>query len=70
MKNNKFQWAVIGAGPAGIAAVGKLIDNGIRPSEILWIDPYFKVGDLGRYWHNVSSNTKAEFFTQFLNAVQ
>lgn len=70
MKNNTFQWAVIGAGPAGIAAVGKLLDNGIRPADVLWIDPYFKVGDLGRYWHNVSSNTTTELFTHFLHAVQ
>ncbi len=68
--NNKkiFQWAVIGAGPAGIAAVGKLLDNGISAEQILWCDPYFKVGDLGTFWPNVSSNTKAKLFTDFLNA--
>jgi hypothetical protein len=64
--NKLYQWAVIGAGPAGIAAVGKLIDNGIPPESILWCDPYFQVGDLGRHWSNVSSNTKAKLFTSFL----
>ena len=68
--NNKkiFQWAVIGAGPAGIATVGKLLDNGIPAEQILWCDPHFKVGDLGMYWSNVSSNTKVKLFTNFLYA--
>ena len=67
--NNKiFQWAVIGAGPAGVAAVGRLLDNGIPAGSILWVDPYFKSGDLGMYWSNVSSNTKVKYFTQFLLA--
>lgn len=66
--NKVFQWTVIGAGPAGIAAVGKLLDNGILADQILWCDPYFKVGDLGMYWSNVSSNTKVSLFTDFLNA--
>lgn len=64
-----FQWAVIGAGPAGIAAVGKLLDKGIDPEMILWIDPHFKVGDLGEFWRNVSSNTKVLYFNNFLKAV-
>lgn len=68
MHNNKFQWAVIGAGPAGIAAVGKLLDHGILPEHILWLDPHFKVGDLGFFWPNVSSNTKVKLFKNFLLA--
>ena len=69
-KNTKpFQWAVIGAGPAGIAVVGKLLDYGIPPKDILWVDPYFNVGDLGLYWSNVSSNTAVKYFNDFLNAV-
>lgn len=69
MSEKKFQWAVIGAGPAGIAAVGKLLDYGITPKDILWLDPEFKVGDLGRLWQNVSSNTRVKLFIDFLNAV-
>jgi hypothetical protein len=64
-----YQWAVIGAGPAGIAAVGKLLDFGVKPNNILWIDPKFNVGDLGTYWSNVSSNTKVKFFNDFLLSV-
>lgn len=66
MKHEVFQWAIIGAGPAGIAAVGKLLDANVEPKQILWIDPQFNVGDLGTLWHNVSSNTKVKFFIDFL----
>jgi len=68
MNPNIFQWAIVGAGPAGIAAVGKLLDAGIEPHEIIWIDPQFNVGDLGSYWKNVSSNTKVRLFISFLEA--
>lgn len=68
MNKRIFQWAVVGAGPAGIAAIGKLLDAGIPSKHILWIDPFFKVGDLGALWHNVSSNTTVKLFTNFLLA--
>lgn len=63
-----FKWAVVGAGPAGIAAVGKLLDQGIDPNAILWLDPAFTVGDLGNLWRNVSSNTSVARFMKFLHA--
>jgi thioredoxin reductase len=59
-------WVVIGAGPAGIAAVGELLDHGVTPKKIAWIDPSFKVGDLGHYWSQVSSNTTVKLFNDFL----
>jgi cation diffusion facilitator CzcD-associated flavoprotein CzcO len=64
-----YQWAIIGAGPSGIAVVGKLLDAGIPPEEILWVDPNFTVGDFGTLWRNVPSNTKVELFLKFLHAV-
>lgn len=67
-KQDFVHWAVVGAGPAGIAVVGKLLDQGISSKDILWIDPYFQVGDLGRLWSSVSSNTKVKLFLDFLNA--
>jgi cation diffusion facilitator CzcD-associated flavoprotein CzcO len=62
-----YAWAVIGAGPAGIAAVGRLLDHGIAPEKIAWIDPAFAAGDLGQKWRSVSSNTIAGTFLSFLN---
>lgn len=67
MSNRSSEWAVIGAGPAGIAAVGQLIDNGVDAKDILWIDPKFKVGDFGQYWTSVSSNTVVQLFHNFLS---
>lgn len=68
MKTTTFQWAVIGAGPAGIAAVGKLLDNQIPSKDILWIDPAFKTGDFGTKWKKVSSNTRVKLFLKYFMA--
>jgi hypothetical protein len=62
-----IEWLVIGAGCAGIAAVGKLLDQGIPAHQIGWVDPYFEAGDLGRKWFNVTSNTKVGLFLKFLH---
>jgi cation diffusion facilitator CzcD-associated flavoprotein CzcO len=62
-----YAWTVIGAGPAGIAAVGKLLDHGTAPEEIAWIDPAFAAGDLGGKWRSVSSNTQVGVFLSYLN---
>ncbi len=59
-----FDWIVIGAGAAGIAAVGKLLDHGVK--SIGWIDPHFAVGDLGQKWNRVPSNTKVSLFLRYL----
>lgn len=61
-----YEWTVIGAGPAGIAAVGRLLDHGVAAHKIAWIDPAFAVGDLGQKWRPVSSNTIASTFLDFL----
>jgi cation diffusion facilitator CzcD-associated flavoprotein CzcO len=62
-----YAWTVIGAGPAGIAAVGRLLDHGIAPDKIGWIDPAFAAGELGQKWRSVSSNTIVGTFLSFLN---
>jgi cation diffusion facilitator CzcD-associated flavoprotein CzcO len=62
-----YAWTVIGAGPAGIAAVGRLLDHGVAPDKIAWVDPAFAVGDLGQKWRSVSSNTIVGTFLSFLN---
>jgi thioredoxin reductase len=65
-----FEWAIVGAGPAGIAALGKLLDHKIKADTIAWLDPSFSVGDFANKWRYVSSNTKVELFNQFLFACQ
>lgn len=64
----QYSWAVIGAGPAGIATIGNLLDSGVSPDEIVWIDPHFTVGDFGLFWRNIPSNTKVSLFIKFLQA--
>lgn len=64
----EFEWVVVGAGPAGIAAVGQLIDANISLNKIAWIDPSFTVGDFGTAWRQVQSNTTIESFIKFYNA--
>lgn len=68
MRHSPFSWAVIGAGPAGIASVGKLLDSGVDPQKIVWVDPDFKVGDFGTKWLKVSSNTRIGLFTKFFES--
>lgn len=60
-----FEWVVVGAGPAGIAAIGGLLDADVKPAEIMWIDPRFRVGDFGTAWRYVHSNTPVEYFVNF-----
>jgi cation diffusion facilitator CzcD-associated flavoprotein CzcO len=63
-----YDWTVIGAGAAGIAAVGRLLDHGIAPDKIAWVDPDFTAGDLGAKWRAVPSNTTVSLFLDYLNA--
>lgn len=63
-----YSWSVVGAGPAGIAAVGRLLDHGVAGKEIAWIDPEFGAGDLGAKWRAVPSNTHVGLFLDYLNA--
>ena len=64
----QFEWAVVGAGPAGISTVGTLLDQGVDGSAIVWIDPSFSVGDFGTLWRNVPSNTRVIDFYQMFEA--
>jgi len=68
-----FDWAVIGAGPAGITTIGVLIDNGVNPKNILWIDrgeikKGFHVGRLGERYDEVPSNTQPRLFLDFFDS--
>ena len=63
-----YQWAVIGAGPAGIISTTILLEHIKTPKDILWLDPAFGVGRLGKYYGNVPSNLKAYRYTTFLSS--
>lgn len=63
-------WLVVGAGPAGIAIVGVLIDLGIDAQNIVWLDPEFNVGRIGAYYQHVPGNSKVAEFIYFVNACQ
>lgn len=54
--SNCYSWAIVGAGVAGITALACLIDCGIEPSTIAWIDPEFNIGRIGKYYRNVPGN--------------
>lgn len=60
-----YDWMVIGAGPAGLAAIGKLLDSGVNKEQLLWVDPCFTVGDFGTKWKHVESNTSVQAFAYF-----
>ena len=59
----QYRWAVVGGGPSGINAVGRLAD--LHPNSldsILWIDDHgFQVGKLGGYRDVMSQNPCREF---------
>ncbi len=69
MQPKNYAWAIIGAGPAGITAVGLLLDAGVSGKDILWIDPDFQAGDFGKKWGEVNSNTRVCLFQNYLHGV-
>lgn len=65
-----YDFTVIGAGPAGIITVTMLLENGVHPQKICWIDPEFTVGRMGKFYRNVPSNQVAARFTRFLTSCE
>ncbi|KAH6713786.1 hypothetical protein BKA61DRAFT_643653 [Leptodontidium sp. MPI-SDFR-AT-0119] len=63
----KYEAVVVGAGPAGIAAVGNLLEQKKRP--ILWVDHELKAGRLNKYYREVPSNTKVKRFISYAEGV-
>ncbi|OBT80120.1 hypothetical protein VF21_01203 [Pseudogymnoascus sp. 05NY08] len=57
---------VVGGGPAGLATVGTLLDEDVKP--ILWIDDKFQGGRLNAKYREVPSNTKVSLFIAFARA--
>lgn len=62
------EWAIVGAGPAGLCVLGVLLDVGVDPSTIIWLDPEFNVGRIGAYYNQVPANSDMKEFVKFLNA--
>jgi len=63
-----FDKAVIGAGPAGIATIGKTLDYlGDKKESIVWIDPEFAGGRIAKWYGSVHSNTKVDLFLRYFN---
>ena len=56
MTRRRASVIVIGAGPAGVAAVGALV---AKRKRVVWLDPRFRVGALERY-KAVPANTKID----------
>lgn len=52
-----YEWAVVGAGLAGITSIAVLLENGVDASTIIWIDSEFNMGRMGKYYRNVPANT-------------
>jgi hypothetical protein len=65
-----MKWTVIGAGPAGIVSIGKLLDAGVLPEDIAWVDPFFKAGDFGTVWKKVQSNGPITDFAFYYQSCQ
>jgi hypothetical protein len=67
-QEKEYDWAIVGAGPSGIVVVGLLLDLGISPHRIAWIDPKFDVGRLGEHYTTVPGNAKTKLYIDFINA--
>ncbi|OJJ46274.1 hypothetical protein ASPZODRAFT_2092057 [Penicilliopsis zonata CBS 506.65] len=59
---------VVGAGPAGLAVVGNLLERQV--GRIAWVDPCFEAGRVNKKYREVPSNTKVSFFQAYATAVQ
>lgn len=62
-----YDWAIVGAGFAGITALAVLLDCGVKPETIAWIDPEFNVGRVGKYYGNVPGNIQIQSILYYVN---
>lgn len=61
-----YEWAVIGAGFAGITALAVLLDAGVEPTTVAWIDPEFNVGSVGKYYREVPGNIQTKHLIEYV----
>ena len=64
MQNSVYTATVVGAGPGGLAILGRLLSA--KLNQILWIDPAFDGGKLADY-QKVPANTRTSFFLRFMS---
>ncbi|TKX24294.1 pyridine nucleotide-disulfide oxidoreductase-like protein 3 [Elsinoe australis] len=64
---SKYAAVVVGAGPAGICALGNMLERGVSP--VLWVDDEFNGGRVNRAYREVPSNTKTKLFIDFAEAL-
>ena len=67
--SESFDWAVIGAGAAGVIGVGALLDR-IPPDRIIWFDPAFNVGRMGKFYNRVPANSRAQEMAALMKAFE
>ncbi|KAE8372365.1 pyridine nucleotide-disulfide oxidoreductase-domain-containing protein [Aspergillus bertholletiae] len=69
MNSQKCSAVVVGAGPAGLAVIGNLLEKQLG-GKIAWVDPYFQAGRVNQKYREVPSNTKVGLFQAYATAVQ
>ncbi|KAJ5458281.1 hypothetical protein N7475_009669 [Penicillium sp. IBT 31633x] len=68
MATRKCAAVVVGAGPAGLAVMGNLLERQL--GTIAWVDPSFEAGRVHSKYREVPSNTKVSLFHAFATATQ
>ncbi|PYH99503.1 hypothetical protein BO71DRAFT_405289 [Aspergillus ellipticus CBS 707.79] len=68
-QSQKCAAVVVGAGPAGLAVMGNLLEKQLG-GKIAWVDPLFQGGRVNRKYREVPSNTKVALFQAYATAVQ
>src|SRR5690242_4962189 len=63
---SQYDWAIIGAGFAGITALAVLLDAGVKPYSVAWIDPEFNVGRVGKYYREVPGNIQTKHLIEYV----
>ncbi|KAL2019472.1 hypothetical protein VTK56DRAFT_9588 [Thermocarpiscus australiensis] len=66
---HKVEAIVVGGGPAGIAAVGNLLDY-MPTGKVVWIDRSFKGGSIGQLYRELPSYSPATDFLKYAHAVR
>ncbi|VBB73189.1 Putative protein of unknown function [Podospora comata] len=61
---------VVGAGPAGIAVVGNLLEQIKDDGKIVWVDEQFQGGRINKFYREVPGNTAVKLFVDYAEALK